>query len=54
MSDEKPQRPILRMPIKNFKFVADLTEQDSAWWHTFGRKLDEARKDFRKIPCWWA
>lgn len=31
MTDD-PKRPILRAPLKNFKFIGEFTEADSEWW----------------------
>lgn len=44
MTDEK--RPILRLPLKNFKFVGEFTEADSEWWQSYGRHLEAAQQDF--------
>lgn len=43
---EAPARPILRMPLKNFKIVGELTEQDVEWWREFGRHLEAAHRDW--------
>lgn len=45
MSDDKP-REILRMPLKNFRVLGDLTPEKSEWWKDFGRALEAARRDW--------
>ena len=49
MTDLKPaERPILRMPLKNFKPIGPLTPEAEEWWMSYGRHLDSARRDWDK------
>ena len=48
MSDSppKPERETLRMPLRNFRFIGELTPEASEWFHSVGRHLEAARKTF--------
>jgi hypothetical protein len=47
MTDNKP-RPIIRMPLKNFQHLGDLTPEKSAWWKEFGRALEAAHREWER------
>ena len=43
MTDKRPTLHLPKQP--NFKPLGDLPPEKSAWWHEFGRKLDEFHRD---------
>lgn len=53
MTDTPEDRPTLRLPLKNFRFIGDLTPEKSEWWHEFGRHLKAAQHNFPKPPRRW-